>query len=119
MYLQSLDLDDWSWVRRPWDGTRAYAQAKRAQVDLVVEAAERAERPLQVAMHPGWAATPGVRDSLPAFERSMRPLLRSPEEGADTEYLLVPGAGHLVHDERPEIYRAAVERFLERVLRAR
>ncbi|MGN2641996.1 alpha/beta fold hydrolase [Nocardia takedensis] len=44
---------------------------------------------------------------------------RMAEEGADTEYLLVPGAGHLVHDERPEIYRAAVERFLERVLRAR
>jgi len=36
------------------------------------------------AMHPGWADTPGVESSLPAFYRSTRPALRSPEEGADT-----------------------------------
>ncbi|MBF6165202.1 alpha/beta fold hydrolase [Streptomyces gardneri] len=34
--------------------------------------------------------------------------------GAD--YVLVPGAGHLVHDDQPEFYRAEVERFLRRVL---
>lgn len=84
MYLQALDLDDWSWARRPWDGTRAYAQAKRAQIDLVVEATDRGEAPLQVAMHPGWADTPGVSDSLPGFARLMGPLLRSPDQGADT-----------------------------------
>ncbi|MEZ5138649.1 MAG: SDR family NAD(P)-dependent oxidoreductase [Acidimicrobiales bacterium] len=84
MYLQALDLDDWAWERRPWDGTRAYAQAKRAQVDLVAEAAERGEHPVAVAMHPGWAATPGVTDSLPGFARAMGPLLRTAEQGADT-----------------------------------
>ena len=36
------------------------------------------------SMHPGWADTPGIKGSLPGFERVMRPLLRSPEQGADT-----------------------------------
>jgi hypothetical protein len=35
-------------------------------------------------MHPGWADTPGVRRSLPGFARIMGPLLRTPEQGADT-----------------------------------
>jgi hypothetical protein len=35
-------------------------------------------------MHPGWADTPGVRDSLPRFRALMRPLLRTPSQGADT-----------------------------------
>jgi hypothetical protein len=36
------------------------------------------------AMHPGWARTEGVKASLPTFNRVMRPLLRTPEQGADT-----------------------------------
>ena len=36
------------------------------------------------AMHPGWADTPGVAESLPGFRRVTGPFLRSPEEGADT-----------------------------------
>ena len=36
------------------------------------------------AMHPGWADTPGVESSLPIFHRLTRPLLRTPEQGADT-----------------------------------
>lgn len=34
------------------------------------------------------------------------------ETGQRAEYLHVPGAGHLVHDEAPLIYRRAVESFL-------
>ncbi|HEY5840624.1 MAG TPA: alpha/beta hydrolase [Mycobacterium sp.] len=34
------------------------------------------------------------------------------EIGSATMYLDVPGAGHLVHDDAPEIYREAVEGFL-------
>ncbi|MGW5313070.1 alpha/beta fold hydrolase [Nocardia thailandica] len=34
----------------------------------------------------------------------------------DAEYRWVPGAGHLIHDERPEVYREAVSGFLRRVL---
>ena len=34
------------------------------------------------------------------------------ETGYRTTYLHVPGAGHLIHDEAPQIYREAVESFL-------
>jgi pimeloyl-ACP methyl ester carboxylesterase len=34
------------------------------------------------------------------------------ETGYRTDYLHVAGAGHLVHDEAPEVYRRAVESFL-------
>ncbi|ALG85922.1 alpha/beta fold hydrolase [Gordonia phthalatica] len=32
--------------------------------------------------------------------------------GPDSRYLKVPGAGHLVHDDHPDVYRGAVEAFL-------
>ena len=85
-YAQALDLDDLQWTARPFDGTRAYAQAKRAQVCLVREWARRLPRGevTFIAMHPGWADTPGLEASLPGFRRLMRPLLRTPREGADT-----------------------------------
>ena len=35
-------------------------------------------------MHPGWVDTAGVADALPGFGKLMGPLLRSPEQGADT-----------------------------------
>lgn len=107
MYLQDVDLDDLGWEQRDWNGSRVYAQAKRAQIDLVDEATERADAPLQVAMHPGWADTPGVEAALPGFRTTMGPLLRSPAEGADTAVWLAaapadalePGAFYL--DRRP------------------
>lgn len=34
------------------------------------------------------------------------------EIGQDTRYLHVPGAGHLIHDDAPEVYREAVTGFL-------
>lgn len=37
---------------------------------------------------------------------------RMHEVGARTEYVFVPGAGHLVHDDAPGEYRRVVERFL-------
>ncbi|MDI3313576.1 MAG: alpha/beta hydrolase [Mycobacterium sp.] len=37
---------------------------------------------------------------------------RMSETGRQTRYVHVPGAGHLVHDEAPRIYRHAVESFL-------
>ena len=73
----------------------------------MAEATAIGERPVRVAMHPGWAATPGVTESLPGFDRTLGPLLRSPEEGADTAIWLAaaslaalrPGAFYL--DRRP------------------
>lgn len=37
---------------------------------------------------------------------------RMAEIGKDTRYLHVPGAGHLIHDDAPEVYREAVTDFL-------
>jgi NAD(P)-dependent dehydrogenase (short-subunit alcohol dehydrogenase family) len=86
MYAQALDLEDLESRRGTYSGSRAYARAKRAQTALMREAARRL-RPDGIAcmaMHPGWADTPGLAEALPAFHRLMRPLLRSPAEGVDT-----------------------------------
>jgi pimeloyl-ACP methyl ester carboxylesterase len=34
------------------------------------------------------------------------------ETGHRTTYLHVPSAGHLIHDDAPQVYRGAVEAFL-------
>lgn len=70
----------------------AYARAKRAQVELAQELHRRLGQRTGIAfqaMHPGWARTPGLRSSLPTFARLVGPLLRSPEDGADTILHLV------------------------------
>jgi NAD(P)-dependent dehydrogenase (short-subunit alcohol dehydrogenase family) len=94
MYAQPLDLDDLAWARRPWNGARAYAQAKRAQVALVREWSRRvpAAEVTFNAMHPGWADTPGLSASLPGFARAMGPLLRRASDGADTAIWLAADA---------------------------
>ena len=65
--------------RDSYDGTTAYAHAKRAQVTLAEMWAEtlRSDRVVVHTMHPGWADTPGVRRSLPTFRRITGPLLRT------------------------------------------
>ncbi len=97
MYTQKLSLQDLDWSRRPYDGVTAYAQTKRMQVILAQMWAEHLRDTGTVvnAMHPGWADTQGVRDSLPGFRRVMQYLLRTPAEGADTVVWLAasePGA---------------------------
>jgi NAD(P)-dependent dehydrogenase (short-subunit alcohol dehydrogenase family) len=67
-----------------YDGTRQYAIAKRVQVTLNEMWAIREPQVSFAAMHPGWADTPGVQESLPAFRLLTKPLLRSAEQGADT-----------------------------------
>jgi NAD(P)-dependent dehydrogenase (short-subunit alcohol dehydrogenase family) len=86
MYTQPVQIDDLQSQNGAYSGPIAYARAKRIQVALVREWARRlkGERIAYNAMHPGWADTPGVASSLPAFYRLMRPLLRTPEEGVDT-----------------------------------
>ena len=84
MYSQSLRAD---MQERPegFDGVRAYAKAKRAQVALTQQWARRLpDGPMFAVMHPGWADTPGVRTSLPTFRRVTGPILRTPSQGADT-----------------------------------
>ena len=86
MYTRRLTLSDPNWTGRPYDGVLAYAETKRAQVVLAELWADvfRDTAVVVNAMHPGWADTPSVRTSLPAFHRVMRTMLRTPAEGADT-----------------------------------
>jgi dehydrogenase/reductase SDR family protein 12 len=109
MYTQRIRVDDLQSERSEFDGTTAYARTKRAQVILTELWAKRLEdRGVVVhAMHPGWVDTPGVEASLPRFYRVTRPLLRTPQQGADTIVWLgaadEPGrnTGLFWHDRRP------------------
>lgn len=87
MYAHKLDVDDpYQEAASSWDGVKAYAQTKRAQVVLNEILAERlaGDGITSNAMHPGWANTPGVEDALPRFYRLLENQLRTPAEGADT-----------------------------------
>ena len=99
-----------------YDGVRAYARTKRMQV-VLADAWSHRLRGGQVrveSMHPGWVATPGVTESLPAFNKVMGRLLRDAESGADTAVWLVAtrpdaaGGHHFWHDrvQRPTTYPA-------------
>ena len=86
MYAQKLRVDDLQSEQGDFDGPTVYARTKRAEVVLTEMWAQRlAGTGVTVhAMHPGWADTGGLKSSLPRFHRATRPLLRSPDQGADT-----------------------------------
>ena len=86
MYTQKIDVTDLQSETGEFNGTMAYAQTKRGQVILTELWAEQLEGTGVVvnAMHPGWVNTPGVQDWSSAFYSIMRPLLRTPRQGADT-----------------------------------
>lgn len=86
MYTQPLTVSKLEMSPDDYKGSAQYARAKRAQVTLNEMWAERFEGSGIVfhALHPGWADTPGVEESLPTFRKIVGPLLRSPESGADT-----------------------------------
>jgi NAD(P)-dependent dehydrogenase (short-subunit alcohol dehydrogenase family) len=109
MYAQKFDLDRLETDPDGFSGTTAYARAKRAQLVINHEWARRVD-PAEVvfqAMHPGWADTPGVRESLPGFHRLTGPVLRSPHQGVDTLVWLAGspdaarGSGRFWLDRRP------------------
>ena len=108
MYTQQLDVHDLQYAAGRYNGSLAYARAKRAQVALMREWARRGRGSgvTFAAMHPGWADTPGLAESLPAFHRVMGPLLRTPAEGVDTIVWLAalpdatPWNGRLLLDRR-------------------
>jgi dehydrogenase/reductase SDR family member 12 len=109
MYSQGLHLDDLQYTLDPYEGSLAYARAKRGQVVLVREWARRlrGRRIAANAMHPGWTDTPGLAASLPAFREFLGPYARTPEEGADTIVWLAASeearraTGRLFLDRRP------------------
>jgi NAD(P)-dependent dehydrogenase (short-subunit alcohol dehydrogenase family) len=93
MYSQRFDLDTLEPDPDKYDGVVAYARAKRAQL-LLADAWAAAFAPAKVAsysMHPGWVNTPGLAEGLPRFRTLLRPLLRTPAEGADTAVWLADG----------------------------
>jgi dehydrogenase/reductase SDR family member 12 len=109
MYTQRLDPATLEMSPSGYRGAVAYARVKRAQVVLSREWARRTD-PADVAfhaMHPGWADTPGIAAALPRFRWAARPILRTPEQGADTIVWLATAAPELLgsgcfwHDRRP------------------
>lgn len=82
--LDVASLTKGTFRRGAFDGTRTYAQTKRAQI-VLAEELHRAWSPRVrvLSAHPGWVDTHALRSSLPAFHERMREHLRTPEEGAD------------------------------------
>lgn len=116
MYTQPLPVDDPDFQRGDYGGAVAYARSKRMQVELapLLDRRWSPERISTYVMHPGWADTPGLSRSLPAFRTLSRPLLRPAEAGADTAVWLAatdpaPQSGTFWHDrrQRPTSYRSS------------
>ncbi|WP_116364345.1 SDR family NAD(P)-dependent oxidoreductase [Parahaliea mediterranea] len=86
MYTQRLNLRQLTGQSARYNGSVAYAQAKRALMLATRHLAEQwREQGIVVnAMHPGWADTPGVASALPTFRRLTAPVLRNAQQGADT-----------------------------------
>jgi dehydrogenase/reductase SDR family member 12 len=70
----------------PYEGARQYARTKRAQVELNDLWVPRLAGTgvTSSLMHPGLTATPGTAKSAPTYHRLFSPLLRDPDQGADT-----------------------------------
>jgi dehydrogenase/reductase SDR family member 12 len=108
MYAQRMPSDDWEFERDRYRPLTAYARTKRMQVVLAEMWAEHLRNRVVVhSMHPGWANTAGVSASMPRFYAITKPLLRTPEQGADTiVWLAAAGApgqntGLFWHDRAP------------------
>lgn len=113
MYTQPVPADDIEYRSGRYRGAVAYARTKRLQVAFTPLLGQRlaAEDVSVNATHPGWVDTPGVAGSLPGFRAVTKPVLRTPEQGADTAVWLAaakpaPVCGRFWHDrrERPQHY---------------
>lgn len=107
MYTQPLDLNGLEMTAETYDGSRAYARAKRAQVVTAELLADEYRGRASVhSMHPGWVKTPILEEGLPLFNRLLGPILRTPEQGADTVAWLAASpeaartSGQFWHDRR-------------------
>lgn len=93
MYAVPLTVNGIEMPTEDYRGATQYALAKRAQVTLNEMWADHVTPTTFHAMHPGWADTPGVSGSLPGFRTLVGPLLRKPDEGADTMVWLAADDG--------------------------
>jgi NAD(P)-dependent dehydrogenase (short-subunit alcohol dehydrogenase family) len=86
IYAQRLSADALLAREGPYDGRRTYARTKRAQVELndlwVTRLAGTGVT--TACMHPGLVATPGTAVAAPLYHRLFSPILRDPDQGADT-----------------------------------
>jgi NAD(P)-dependent dehydrogenase (short-subunit alcohol dehydrogenase family) len=102
MYSHRLDVAALDPHAADYDGVKAYARAKRAQVELTrlwdLHYGRSGVR--FVAMHPGWVATSGLDSGLPRFARLVRPMLRTPAQGADTAVWLATAPPAVLCDGR-------------------
>lgn len=93
---QDLDADDPEGIRfkdKDFDGTYSYAQQKRQQICMTEHwARTHQDSAWFQSMHPGWADTPAVQNSMPDFHKKMEGRLRSPEQGAETVLWLAVSA---------------------------
>ena len=93
---------------RYYNGTAAYAFAKRAQLALSRHWNDTYASAgiVSQVMHPGWVDTDGVKSSLPRFRRLLKSILRDEAAGADTVIWLaatrppVPQGDHLWFDRK-------------------
>jgi NAD(P)-dependent dehydrogenase (short-subunit alcohol dehydrogenase family) len=83
-YAVGLNSGDLMSERDDYGPKKFYARSKRAAIVITELLAERLDRPVVHAMHPGWVDTKGVRNWLPMFHAITRPIIRDPEAGADT-----------------------------------
>ncbi|XP_042232502.1 dehydrogenase/reductase SDR family member 12-like [Homarus americanus] len=81
----------------PFDGRLVYSQNKRQMVVMTLWFAQRYENVHFSSMHPGWADTPALQNSLPQFYETMKDTLRTPAQGADTAVWLAISKSCLAH----------------------
>ncbi|KAI9335617.1 hypothetical protein DFJ73DRAFT_851443 [Zopfochytrium polystomum] len=84
MYKVQLSTADLQYEKTEFNGSLAYDQTKRAQVELSTYWAKQHPSVFFVSMHAGWCDTPGVQSSIPGFYKMMKEHLRTAEQGADT-----------------------------------
>jgi dehydrogenase/reductase SDR family member 12 len=109
MYAHRLPDGDLEYGEGTYRPAVAYARTKRMQAVLSQCWADqlREDGVVVHAVHPGWVDTPGITRGLPTFRAQTRPLLRTPDQGADTVVWLAaagePGesTGRLWHDRAP------------------
>jgi NAD(P)-dependent dehydrogenase (short-subunit alcohol dehydrogenase family) len=109
MYSQRLPGGDLQSEHTEYSPKKLYARTKREQVVITEQWAQRLLGTGVVvhAMHPGWVDTEGVRGAMPLFRAVTRPIIRTPEQGADTIVWLgaapqaLDSSGQLWHDRRP------------------
>jgi NAD(P)-dependent dehydrogenase (short-subunit alcohol dehydrogenase family) len=79
-------LDDLTWSRRAWNGSRAYAESKLHDVILAFAVARQWPQVLSNALEPGWVPTkmggPGAPDDMDAAPRTQVWLATSDEPAA-------------------------------------